>query len=96
MDNDGYLDYVAIISMIYQKQESSCEWGSSSKVVITKVDLEKGLMNGWFPNVDLSVKTSLQESTTTEKAGQRFVLPIEKQKWTQYLGKEGRNTYSEA
>lgn len=93
-DGDGRLDYVFITSIVYTKVDMEwCMQGMQSSLHLQKVNLELGLQNGDFPRKNLSPKTTMQSGQIQENSAGIKFLPLEKQKWTQYMGKDGHSKY---
>lgn len=92
VDNDGYLDLVFAVVTFYKIDSQYCIPDEDSVLSITKVNLEKQLEQGSLPARKLEPKTSMTNAMLTDKG--KKLLPLEKQTWTQYLGKKGDNKYT--
>lgn len=95
VDGDGNLDYISISStttMLYNAKH--CHQGLMAQLVVEKVNLEKGLLDGTFSQVAVDAKTSLLDSGTHSPVqNEKTFLHMSQQRWTQYFGTRDNSVY---
>ena len=92
IDGDGTLDYVLAVLTIYQKDTPFCHTSADSMLTLSKVNLQQHLENNSLPKRTLAAQTSMTNSVVPIE--KKKLLPMEKQVWTQYLGKNGDSHYT--
>lgn len=95
VDGDNNLDFVSVTTATTMLMDAEyCQQGRLSKVVVQKVSLEKGLLDGTFKQVPVNAETLLKDlGVNTPVQKDKTFLPMSQQKWTKYFGTKGNNVY---
>ncbi|XP_045211867.2 uncharacterized protein LOC123563244 [Mercenaria mercenaria] len=95
VDGDGNLDYISVtstVTMLYDQEY--CHQGMTAELVVQKVSLEKGLLDGTFQQVPVKAETSMKMSGINSPAlREKTFLPMSQQRWSQYFGTKDKNVY---
>ncbi|KAL4241001.1 hypothetical protein ACF0H5_001780 [Mactra antiquata] len=96
LDGDEYLDYVFINSLSSPVLDSALKRRFAlSELVVQKVNLELGTLDGVFKHVPVTAETSMVPSKPAGFPGEKkkTFLPLQKQPWLQYMGTKGSGMY---
>lgn len=96
LDGDDYLDFVLLNEVSALLVDSTMSVGEGlSEIIVQKVNMEIGIQDGIFKHVPVNAETSMTPSHNAGIPGskQKTFLPTKQQKWTQYMGTNGKSTF---
>lgn len=93
VDGDGDLDIVSVIAMSGQKVDSRYSYTESLFTTFIKKTSIGAAIRDSSRRTSAKVKTSVKPSSGDKDLKDISILPIDKQTWTEYQGRQGNGYY---
>ena len=96
LDGDGTLDYVSVLAlMIPLVDKNYYDHSMDYQIVIQKVNLETGVMDGTLKTLPATAQTDLIDAENGFKVDKTVGIfkPTAMQTWSAFMGKTGNNVY---